>query len=69
MQESPQSSTPPPQRPDGQSQPPQQLPQQALPRIIPVEELLGQEDEVCILCGTQLYRLRRTRQGKLILYK
>ena|GEM_PF-3053444 len=46
-----------------------QLPLQSLPRVIPVEQLLGDEDEVCILCGSQLYRLRRTRQGKLILYK
>ena len=54
-----------------QDQPPPEtaLPREALPRVIPVEQLLGQDDEVLILCGSQLYRLRRTRQGKLILHK
>jgi hemin uptake protein HemP len=33
------------------------------------EELLGERTEVQILHGTEVYRLRRTRQGKLILYK
>jgi hemin uptake protein HemP len=33
------------------------------------EELLGNKTEVLILHGTEVYRLRRTRQGKLILYK
>ena len=33
------------------------------------EELLGERTEVLILHGTEIYRLRRTRQGKLILYK
>lgn len=33
------------------------------------EELLGERTEVLILHGTEVYRLRRTRQGKLILYK
>jgi hemin uptake protein HemP len=33
------------------------------------EELLGQRTEVLILHGNEVYRLRRTRQGKLILYK
>lgn len=33
------------------------------------EELLGDKTEVQILHGTEIYRLRRTRQGKLILYK
>lgn len=33
------------------------------------EELLGDKIEVQILHGTEVYRLRRTRQGKLILYK
>ncbi|HEX5105800.1 MAG TPA: hemin uptake protein HemP [Pirellulaceae bacterium] len=33
------------------------------------EELLGDKTEVQILHGTEVYRLRRTRQGKLILYK
>jgi hemin uptake protein HemP len=33
------------------------------------EELLGEKTEVLIQHGTEVYRLRRTRQGKLILYK
>jgi hemin uptake protein HemP len=33
------------------------------------EELLGERTEVLIQHGTETYRLRRTRQGKLILYK
>jgi hemin uptake protein HemP len=33
------------------------------------EELLGPRDEVFILHNKEVYRLRRTRQGKLILYK
>jgi hemin uptake protein HemP len=33
------------------------------------EELLGDRTEVLILHGNEVYRLRRTRQGKLILYK
>jgi hemin uptake protein HemP len=33
------------------------------------EELLGERTEVKILHNNEVYRLRRTRQGKLILYK
>ena len=33
------------------------------------EELLGNRTEVLILHNSDVYRLRRTRQGKLILYK
>jgi len=33
------------------------------------EELLGDKTEVLIQHGSEVYRLRRTRQGKLILYK
>jgi hemin uptake protein HemP len=33
------------------------------------EELLGQRTEVLIIHGSEVYRLRRTRQDKLILYK
>ena len=33
------------------------------------EELLGERTEVLILHRGDVYRLRRTRQGKLILYK
>ena len=33
------------------------------------EELLSDRTEVLIVHGSETYRLRRTRQGKLILYK
>ena len=33
------------------------------------EELLGDRPEVLILHNNEIYRLRRTRQGKLILHK
>ena len=33
------------------------------------EELLGDRTEVLIVHNNEVYRLRRTRQGKLILYK
>lgn len=33
------------------------------------DELLGERTEVLILHNDDVYRLRRTRQGKLILYK
>lgn len=33
------------------------------------EELLGSHAEVLIVHGSEVYRLRRTRQDKLILYK
>ena len=33
------------------------------------EELLGDRTEVQILHNNEVYRLRRTRQGKLILHK
>ncbi|QDU93987.1 hemin uptake protein HemP [Lignipirellula cremea] len=33
------------------------------------DELLGTADEVLIQHGEEFYRLRRTRRGKLILYK
>lgn len=37
--------------------------------VIDAERLLGGRDEVRIRLGTVEYRLRRTRQGKLILHK
>lgn len=40
-----------------------------LPKIIPFRELCRCGDEVWIENDGQLYRLRRTRQGKLILTK
>lgn len=33
------------------------------------EELLGERTEILIKHGSETYRLRRTRQDKLILYK
>lgn len=33
------------------------------------EDLLGAESEALILHNEEIYRLRRTRHGKLILYK
>lgn len=40
-----------------------------LPKIIPFQELCRCGDEVWIENEGELYRLRRTRQGKLILTK
>ena len=57
------------------AKPPAAMPQPAAAQDIAArdswrsEELLGQRTEVLILHGTEVYRLRRTRQGKLILYK
>jgi hemin uptake protein HemP len=39
------------------------------PRTIRSEDLLGKDKEVVIVHENQLYRLRRTRNGKLILQK
>lgn len=39
------------------------------PKIIPFESLARCGDEIWIENGGQVYRLRRTRQGKLILTK
>lgn len=41
----------------------------AAPRVLASVELFGPENEVHILHEGQLYRLRITRQGKLILTK
>lgn len=38
-------------------------------RVIPADDLFGEEKEVLIQNGADLYRLRRTRNGKLILCK
>lgn len=40
-----------------------------LPKVIPFAALCRCGDEVWIENGGQIYRLRRTRQGKLILTK
>ena len=40
-----------------------------LPKIVQFDTLARCGGEVWIECGGQLYRLRRTRQGKLILTK
>lgn len=41
----------------------------ALPKIIAFEELARCGEEIWIECSGQLYRLRKTKQGKLILTK
>jgi hemin uptake protein HemP len=38
-------------------------------RILNSQDLLAGEQEVLIQNGEEIYRLRRTRSGKLILYK
>ena len=40
-----------------------------MPKIIPFEQIARCGDEIWIECSGQIYRLRRTRQGKLILTK
>jgi hemin uptake protein HemP len=40
-----------------------------MPKIIPFEQLARCGEEIWIECGGQIYRLRRTRMGKLILTK
>jgi hemin uptake protein HemP len=40
-----------------------------MPKIVPFEQLARCGDEIWIECNGQIYRLRRTRQGKLILTK
>ena len=53
--------------PDSQVSPKEQPPQAR--EAWHSEELLGERTEVVIWHNGQAYRLRRTRQGKLILYK
>ncbi len=56
--------TPPP------SPPRPQVPQPPGPvRPLVSAELFGNHDEILIIHGGETYRLRRTRQGKLILTK
>lgn len=50
-----------------QAKPPKTATQQ--PRIINCESLFAGDTEVLIQNGGEFYRLRRTRNGKLILYK
>jgi hemin uptake protein HemP len=52
----------------GHQQPPD-VPEPPEPRTIRSEDLLCGDKEVVILHENQLYRLRRTRNGKLILQK
>ncbi len=42
---------------------------EAGPRVIESAELLQGESEVLIRHGDEVYRLRQTRTGKLLLYK
>lgn len=46
-----------------------EVPRNPLPKIIPFDGLARCGDEVWIENAGQIYRLRRTRQGKLILTK
>ena len=43
--------------------------QSLLPKIIKFSDLARCGDEIWIECESQLYRLRKTKQGKLILTK
>jgi len=54
--------------PDG-NQPPKPAAEDCQRDVWRSEELLGDRSEVTILHNNEAYRLRRTRQGKLILYK
>ena len=60
---------------DERSSPPETLPtapdadSPQLPKIIPFSNLSRCGDEVWIETGGQVYRLRKTKQGKLILTK
>ncbi len=47
----------------------QPQPQPSPAPVLDSAELLGARDEVLIVHGGETYRLRRTRQGKLILTK
>jgi hemin uptake protein HemP len=68
---------PPSDSPPAEPAPPQPtLPQPTLPQpTLPAREqwtsaeLLGERTEVLIVHNNEVYRLRRTRQDKLILYK
>jgi hemin uptake protein HemP len=69
----PQASQPAPSASQPPRSPPTEIPRSP-PTQIPreswrSEELLGSRTEVLIEHNGELYRLRRTRQGKLILYK
>lgn len=50
-------------------EPPEEDFSDRLPKIIPFDQLARCGDEIWIECNGQIYRLRRTRQGKLILTK
>ena len=47
----------------------QELPRPAAKELLYSEELLGTRREILIKHGDEIYRLRCTRQGKLILHK
>ena len=64
MHDSPRVSPPESEQPEADSFP--KAPQRDAWRS---EELLGNRPEVLILHNNEVYRLRRTRQGKLILHK
>ena len=51
------------------SRPEHQLPPAGTAALLESVALFGKRDEVLIVHGDETYRLRRTRQGKLILTK
>lgn len=53
----------------GEAIPTSAPPATSLPKVVPFTALARCGDEVWIENGGQIYRLRRTRQGKLILTK
>lgn len=57
----------PDRQPETQSPPKQPTPREV--RTVTSEELLRGDSEVLIQHGEDLYRLRHTRAGKLLLYK
>uniref|UniRef100_A0A7C4LPR5 Hemin uptake protein HemP n=1 Tax=Schlesneria paludicola TaxID=360056 RepID=A0A7C4LPR5_9PLAN len=60
---------PPPQPPENPPPPPSSRTEPVSELIIRSDELLRGHREVRIIHGTETYRLRLTRNGKLILHK
>ena len=56
-------------RRDAEGPPVESVPAEALPKIVSFDTLSRCGDEIWIENNGQIYRLRRTRQGKLILTK
>ena len=62
-------SPPAPEAPSATNVAPVAAPERSPPRVWNSEDLLGTEAEALIMHRGQTYRLRCTKQGKLILYK